>query len=70
MLLFVCSCVSLLCFYRKAPWGREDLLFRLGNKIGVKFLSENFRVCIAISVIDRRSNFVLRKKLLGRVVLG
>lgn len=44
-------CVSL-CFYRTAPWEREDLLFGLGNKIGVKFLCENFGVCIAISVID------------------
>lgn len=70
VLVFVCSYVCLLCFYRKAPWGREDLLFGLGNKIGVKFLCENFWVGVAISVIDRRGNFVPRKELLGRLVLG
>lgn len=35
--LCVLVCVSQ-CFYRKAPWGREDLLFGLGNKIGVIYL--------------------------------
>ena len=39
--LCVLVCVSL-CFYRKAPWGREDLLFGLGNKIGGNFFFNFF----------------------------
>ena len=52
--LCVLVCVSL-CFYRKAPWGREDLLFGLGNKIGGNFFfffSKNFGVGGAMSVTD------------------
>lgn len=64
-LLFVCSCVRIsvfLSFYRKAPWGREDLLFGLEQKIGIKLSRDGFCVAVAISVTDRTVSFVPMRK--------